>query len=249
MSSFLHKSFAMTMIAASGMISPVLAQDDLEDDLRDLQEMAAREAVIPSCFGDKIRISALIQSSSGVKVGIVETESKASYLVQPGETAGDVEVVSADYDKETVVLKLGTEICTLSLASDPNAPEVFITSANPDSGIYRGEAIENFLRDNPQARDEGIIKFPLPIMPPAVGKGEGIERFLREHPEIAARIDQPVVGKGEGIEKFLREHPEMRVEETLDPTGFGPGIEEQLRLHPEALSNQLPFELIPPEAK
>ena len=157
---------------------PAQALDE-NDDLRDLQDAASREPAIPSCFGDKIRISALIQSSGGVKVGIVETATKASYLVKPGETAGDVEVVSADYDREMVVLKLGSETCTLSLASDPNAPKPVLADGDPNSGLYRGEAIENFLKENPSAIDDGIIKFPLPVMPPAVGKGEGIERFLR----------------------------------------------------------------------
>lgn len=199
----------------------------------------------PSCFGDKVRISALISSGGKVKVGLVLPETKASYLVAAGQKAGGIEVVSADYERELVVLRMGDQVCSLSLSSDPNAPVPEVAKNNlqpfPNDGIYRGEAIEQFLRENPNALENGMVKFPMPVdLTPAKGKGEGIEAFLRENPELAAELDKPVEGKGEGIEAFLREHPEIKVIDEPVTEGFGPGIEEQLRLHPELWTNALP---------
>lgn len=200
----------------------------------------------PSCFGDKIRISALISTGDKVKVGIVETASKASYLVSPGERAGDVEVLDVDYERETVTLRLGQEICTLNLASDPDAVYYAQEEAPATEEVYRGEAIEQYIRDNPDAMQKGMIKFPLPMMPDAVGKGESIERFLRENPEMAAKVDEPAVGKGEGIESFLKAHPEINADQEIPEGSFGPGIDEQLRLHPEMWTN-IPPDVMEPE--
>lgn len=239
---------ALAALLLFGLAASARAEGDLDDDMEEMAESLDRTPREPSCFGDAIRVSALISSGGGVKVGLVETSTKASYLIRPGETAGGVEVVSADYETETVVLRMGDAICTLHLAADPNAPVIDLTAPNPATGIFRGEAIDQFLRENPTALEDGIVKFPLPVMPPAQGRGETIEAFLRDHPEIAAQLDKPVVGKGEGIEAFLRENPEARVPDDVVIEGFGPGIEEQLRLHPELLTNLLQQSIEPPDA-
>ena len=206
----------------------------------------------PACFDDHIRISALISAGGKVKVGIVETGTQNSYLVSPGESAGDVLVVSADYEREQVVLRRGNDVCTLNLAADPNAVQPALNLAPPIEPVFRGEAIEKFLRENPNAMKEGAVKFPLPVMPPAVGKGEGIESFLRQHPELAAKANQPAVGKGEGIEAYLKAHPEIKVSDAPIPEGsLGPGIEAALKASPQMLTNRapgIPANLIPPPA-
>ncbi len=195
----------------------------------------------PACFDDRVRISALISAGGKVKVGIVETGTQNSYLVSPGESAGDVLVVSADYEREQVVLRRGNDVCTLNLASDPNAVQSALNLAPPVDPIFRGEAIEKFLRENPNAMKEGAIKFPLPEMPPAVGKGEAIEAFLRLHPELAAKANQPAVGRGEGIEAYLKAHPEIKVSDAPIPEGsMGPGIEAALKANPLILTNPIP---------
>lgn len=200
----------------------------------------------PACFDDHIRISALISAGGKVKVGIVETGTQNSYLVSPGESAGDVLVVSADYEREQVVLRRGNDMCTLNLASDPNAVQSALNLAPPVDPIFRGEAIEKFLRENPNAMKEGAIKFPLPEMPPAVGKGEAIEAFLRLHPELAAKANQPAVGRGEGIEAYLKAHPEIKVNDAPIPEGsLGPGIEAAMKANPLILTNPIPG--LPPQ--
>ena len=195
----------------------------------------------PACFDDRVRISALISAGGKVKVGIVETGTQNSYLVSPGEKAGDVLVVSADYEREQVVLRRGNDICSLNLSSDPNAVRPALNLAPPIDPVFRGEAIEKFLRENPNAMKEGAVKFPLPEMPPAVGKGEAIEAFLRLHPELAAKANQPAVGRGEGIEAYLKAHPEIKVSDDPIPEGsLGPGIEAALKANPLILTNPIP---------
>jgi hypothetical protein len=225
------KTIFLALVFVAAAQFPAVAQDD--DDV----DMAAPEQ--PSCFGDKVRISALISAGDSVKVGLVETATKASYLVSPGERAGEVEVVAADYGKETVTLRLGEETCTLNLASDPNAG-TYAAMMPSEEPVFRGEAIEKFLRENPDAMRQGMIKFPLPIMPAAVGKGESIERFLRENPDIAAKVDQPVVGKGDGIESYLKAHPDVKVVDEIPEGSFGPGIDAELQKHPELMTNTAP---------
>ena len=204
----------------------------------------------PSCFDGAIRVSAMITSGGKVKVGIVDAKSGASYLVGPGESAGSVDVVEANYDKETVVLRRGMEVCTLALAEDPNAPVMqapAAVAAFQDSPLYRGEAIENFLKEFPEAMTNGMIKFPLPVAPPAQGKGETIEKFLAANPELAKKVNQPVVGKGEGIESFLKKNPDVKISDKPIPEGsLGPGIEEMLKKNPKIVTNTIPGPIPPP---
>ena len=193
-----------------------------------------------TCFNGMIRISALIELNDSVKIGFVDTRDNRSYLLSPGEAAGDILVVEANYDQETVVLQLGNDFCTLQLEKDPNA--TLTQQVDYDPQFFRGEAIERFLAEFPNALEDGLIKFPLTAPPPAVGRGETIERLLRENPEYRAIADMVVTGRGPGIEAMLAEHPELAIPVEIPEGSLGPGIEEALRLHPEQRTNiALPF--------
>lgn len=195
--------------------------------------------VAAGCFGDRVRISALVNLGGKSKVGIVDIATSNSYMLAAGGRAGDIEVVSIDYDREEVTLKRGDMSCVLRLAADPHAPRGPVLSPQ-EAPFYRGEAIERFLRENPNAIEKGLVKLPLTPPPPVEGRGETIERFLRENPEAARIANTPAVGKGEGIERFLREHPEIKVDDTPIPEGsLGPGIEAALRQQPAMATNRL----------
>ena len=191
------------------------------------------------CFGDRIRVSALVNlGDNKVKVGIVELATSNSYMIAAGGRAGDIEVVAIDYDQERVTLKRGETVCTLQLAADPNAPKGSTTLTPAEQPFYRGEAIERFLRENPQALQQGVVKLPLSPPPPVEGRGETIERYLRENPEAARIANTPAVGHGEGIDRFLREHPEIKVDDTPIPEGsLGPGIEAAMRQSHQVSTN------------
>ncbi len=204
-------------------------------------------AASSDCFGDVIRITALVNSANKVKVGVVELATSNSYFVAAGQQAAGIEILSIDYEKERVTLRRGDKICVLALSADPNAPKNFVEVRTPDSPMYRGEAIEKFIRENPKAVEEGTIKFPTP--PPAVpatGHGETIDRFLSQNPEAARIANTPAAGKGEGIEKYLREHPEIKIDDTPIPEGsMGAGIEVALKNHPIIITNGIP-NFVPP---
>ncbi len=188
-----------------------------------------------TCFNGVIRISALIEVQNEVKIGFVDTRDNRSYLLSPGEVAGDIIIVEADYEKETVILQLGEEYCTLKLERDPNAS--IKSQIDYDPQFFSGEAIEQFITEFPNAVEDGLIKFPLTAPPPAIGRGETIERLLRENPEMRAVADMVITGRGPGIEAMLAEHPEFNVPVEIPEGSLGPGIEEAIRNHPEAMTN------------
>lgn len=190
----------------------------------------AAPAPADNCFSDRIRVSALVHLGDKSKVGIVEIATSNSYMLAAGGKAGDIEVVAIDYEREEVTLKRGVTTCVLHLAADPNAVRAAGNLTPQEAPFYRGEAIEQFLRENPNAIEKGLVKLPLTPPPPVEGRGETIERFLRENPEAARIANTPVVGKGEGIESFLRAHPEIKVDDRPIPEGsLGPGIEAAMR--------------------
>lgn len=208
-------------------------------------EAAGAATPAAGCFSDVVRISALVNLGAKVKVGIVDIATTNSYFVGAGQMAGPVEVVAIDYDKEEVTLRRGGTTCVLRLAADPNAPAAPEPIHLPGSPLYRGDAIERFLKENPGAVEKGLIKFPLVEVAPVAGRGETIEKFLRDNPEAARIANMPAEGKGEGIEKFLRDHPEIKVDDTPIPEGsLGPGIEAAMKNNPLILTNQL----VPPPA-
>lgn len=197
----------------------------------------------PGCFDDAIRISALVNSGGKVRVGIIELATSNSFFVGAGQRAGAVEVVAIDYDKELVTLRRGDKTCVLALAADPNAPRHPLQPArSPDAPDYRGEAIERFLAEHPEAVEQGLIKLPqLKPAPITTGFGEAIDQFLAQDPEAARLARTPAVGKGEGIERFLREHPEIKVDDTPIPEGsLGPGIEAAMRNNPVVVTGDVP---------
>ena len=199
---------------------------------------ATNEPAYYSCFNGTIRISALIQFPDTIKVGFVDSRNGRSYLLSPGESAGDVEVIESNYENESVVLKLGDEYCTMKLDNDPNAPAPVVPPVPAyDPEFFKGEAIERFLKEFPNAVEDGLIKFPLVAPKPVAGRGETIERMLNEHPEMRAIADMVVTGRGPGIEAMMAEHPELAVPVEIPEGSLGPGIEEAMRNNPSAVSN------------
>ena len=69
-------------------------------------------------FANKIRMSALIEMEDGtVKIGLIDTTSNTAFYLAEGETDMGVELVAADYENETAILKKGEEVVELKLAS------------------------------------------------------------------------------------------------------------------------------------
>lgn len=178
------------------------------------------------CLGDQYRISAIVQSSERVLVGIVEPATGQGALIQPGGSFGDLRIIAADYATETVVCEIHDVECTVHLRGDPN-----LTIADLNTVTNIEASLANFLREFPEALESGLIELPLLTPGPAVtGMGPGIEALLAQHPEYRpiASITSPP-GLGPGIEALMREQGNEPVApEPLPPGSMGPGIESAL---------------------
>ncbi len=63
------------------------------------------------------RMCAISEDESGVRVGLINIKDNANYFLYVGESDGGVELVSADYEKESAVLRSGTETGELNMGS------------------------------------------------------------------------------------------------------------------------------------
>ncbi len=200
-------------------------------------------------FARTLRISALIKSPTGIKVGLSDTQVGWNKFVAVGERFNDIEVVSASYETETVVLRKDDLVVRLALDRDPNAPEpsgVLLTGS--ETNIWKGDGIENYLRENPDA----VVKTPPIVRPanptPVTGLGPGIEKAMREQGLQINTNPLPAGSMGEGIESVLRKNPELAEKLRRPVEGRGEGIESVLRDHPELATNAPPAPQIkPPE--
>ncbi|NCC50523.1 MAG: hypothetical protein EOM20_04830 [Spartobacteria bacterium] len=176
----------------------------------------ALEPARPSDQMGDIRLSAIIMGNSGnIMVGLVNTAENWNVFRKVGTSYGDIEIVSANYEEESAVLKQGDQTFTLQLKGDENMQKVFFNGVVDDDPStwppgFKGPGIEKFLAENPHA----VVKLPFAPKPPTEpvvveGFGPGIEAALKEHPEWAEKARQPAVGKGEGIENFLRQQREQ----------------------------------------
>ena len=200
-------------------------------------------------FARTLRISALIKSPTGIKVGLSDTQEGWNKFVAVGDRFNDIEVVSASYETETVVLRKDDLVVRLSLDRDPNAPEPNgVLSTGSETNMWKGEGIENYLRDNPDA----VVQTPPIVRPanptPVTGLGPGIEKAMREQGLQINTNPLPAGSMGEGIESVLRKNPELAEKLRRPVEGRGEGIESVLREHPELATNATPTPKIkPPE--
>lgn len=171
----------------------------------------------PDNWVNEVRLSAIIMGNSGnVMVGLVNTTENWNVFRKVGTSYADIEIVSADYEAESVILRKGNESITLNLEGDENMQKVFFNNVVDDDPStwppgFKGPGIERFLAENPNA----VVKLPFAPKPPeqpvkVEGFGPGIEAALKEHPEWAEKARKPAEGKGEGIESFLRKQREMQ---------------------------------------
>lgn len=177
----------------------------------------------------RFRVSALIKTDAGVKVGLVDRQLDRSYYLREGEKAGDVEIVSADYQREEVVIRHEGQLIHFQLAGDPKAREIFVL--NPPQAPGTNAPI-------PVTDDSDLYpphETPTPEPPPVEGLGPGIESYLKANPELAKELQKPQGRYGSGIESMIRLYPELQKNLDTPPSesGLGPAIEEIMKQHPE----------------
>jgi hypothetical protein len=174
----------------------------------------------------RFRVSALIKTEGGVKVGVVDREGDRSYYLREGERSGDLEIVSADYQREAVVIRYQGRLIRFELADDPSKRELFLVNppATPTG------------TPDPQDRDLYPEHDPLmPDPPPPTSLGPGIDAFLKENPELARELQKPQGRYGSGIESMIRLYPDLqkKLDEPPADSGLGPAIDALLKEHPE----------------
>jgi hypothetical protein len=69
----------------------------------------------------ELRMCAITESGSGLRVGIENTKSAKSYLFSVGDTLDEITLVDADFAEECALLRKGTEEFWLSIKGDANA--------------------------------------------------------------------------------------------------------------------------------
>lgn len=202
-------------------------------------EPAKPAEAAPTDTSEGFRLSALIKAGDIIKAGLINLADDRHKFVAPGEKFYDAIVLGIDYDGESVTLERDGKTFSLQLAADPNAVQAAADDATDDlNRIWRGEGIEQFLKDHPDA----VIKTGPSFKslgyvpgPPVTGLGPGIEEHLKDNPELREKLLKPVEGLGEGIESHLKDNPELRKELEQPVTGLGPGIESYLKENPELL--------------
>ncbi len=91
-------------------------------------------------FADSLKLVALTYSQGDVRVGFVDSNAKPpkTYFLFVGESENGIEVVSASYDDERVVLRKGGDERTLSMASGGSVVRTARTATpvdRPSAGI------------------------------------------------------------------------------------------------------------------
>lgn len=189
-------------------------------------------AVPTAADGDRLRISALIKTEDGVKVGIVDRNLDKAYYLRAGERAGDIEVISADYESEEVILRHGDRMIRFHLAGDAKARELFVIEPESRAGMPPSSP-------DPHDRDIYPDDQVTETTPPApTDFGPGIEAFLKDNPSLAQELRKPQQGRyGSGIESMMKIYPDLAAKmDKFDPASpLGPAIEEIRQDNPDLL--------------
>jgi hypothetical protein len=86
---------------------------------------AARQVPPGESFAKHLRLSALIEvegAGEGMRVGLIDLQTKESFMLRVGESMNGVELVSADYEAEEAVLRKGGEMALLKSESGEITP-------------------------------------------------------------------------------------------------------------------------------
>ena len=158
-----------------------------------------------------IRVSALIDTGSGIKVGIINNHTGNSFLLAENEEVEGVRLISADYDTERICIQAeGTEYW-FNLQGDPVARSEAEERAKRRDFLATlpgdlGETINQLMAENPNAK---MRMFETPFISPetnaVTGLGAGIETLLKEQGQDPSVLPTNITGRGETIEKLMNE--------------------------------------------
>jgi len=168
----------------------------------------------------RYRLSALVRTIDTTKAGIVDTVEGRSFFLAVGESEDGLHLIEARYDRESAIVQVGDERLYLVLDYGETFERFEEFEEDTPLPLFRGTAIEAFLRENPDAERKLVYAVeqdeddPAPDGDEASADereqdehwlGEGIEAHMEKDADYRERARQPAVGRGEGIERFLED--------------------------------------------
>jgi hypothetical protein len=133
-------------------------------------------------FAKSLRLSMIVDVNDGetMKVGFVDTRTGRSYLLMPGESQDGIEVVSASWKDEEAILRHGSEMALIKIASGE------VRAIGPDQAAPPGGAVPSPVAARPTWEERRRARLaPPPEPPPEPPKPkftpEELERHLQEY--------------------------------------------------------------------
>ena len=121
-------------------------------------------------FARNLRLTGLWEIDGvGVYAGIIDTKSKQSYTLAVGDSVDDLgELVSADYQKEEIVLRMGSENATLTLQKSNGKSSPSNSSTHQSQSQSRMSQHQSYIERRKARR--APIKRPPPKKPKYTGE-------------------------------------------------------------------------------
>jgi hypothetical protein len=144
------------------------------------QEQAAAPLPPQQSFARNLRLTALWKIEGvGVRAGIMDLQEKKNFTLGIGEGSEGIELVSADYDSETIILQMGGQRAELRMESQSGTA----APAAPSPQTARSSYL-----DRRRARQEAIQR---PEPPEPRYTGEELRKRLQEVQMDAIRTGKP----------------------------------------------------------
>jgi len=150
-----------------------------------------------------LRVASMILVDEEVRVGIVHAGEGWTRVLPVGQRFRDLEILSADYEKETVVVSYLGEQFEYRLQYDPGSPDYRVAvQMDERTAEWKGETIESFLRTQPVVvvRDHTSLPW-VEASADTPAAGMTAEDFFARHPELfhqmAEHIPRPIGMRGE----------------------------------------------------
>ncbi len=135
-----------------------------------------REIPLSESFARHLRLCALLEDEElGIRVGLVNSQTKKDFFLAVGDIEDGIELVSASYEEEEAVVKKGSEMAVINLKSSDIKP----LNARQQKERMAKRAKRPSYAERRKAREERRRQKPPPPDPKYVG--EELEKHLQDY--------------------------------------------------------------------
>ena len=127
-------------------------------------------------FAKTLRLCSLLDDEDGIRVGLVDAQSKTDFFLRVGEIAEGIELVSASFEDEEAILRKGAEMAVIKLNSGEIEP---MTAAQHASRVKNLES--SYAERRKQRLEERRQRTERPVVPPPEITGEELKKHLQEY--------------------------------------------------------------------